>query len=81
MEMLRQDLIDFSCLPYIAVIEQVLSGPNVTPGTQFVRFDLNAWLRTQPIVGTPAPNDAQVAENTNVTQLPDDQTSPSGATP
>jgi hypothetical protein len=79
-EMLRQDLIDFSCLPFIAVIEQVLSGPNVTPGTQFVRFDLNAWLRTQPAAGVPAPNDAQIADNTNQTN---DSTLPtsSGDTP
>jgi len=80
-EMLRQDLIDFSCLPFIAVMEQVLSGPNVTPGQQFVRFDLNAWLRTLPGTGQPAPNDAQIALNTNDTNDASTLPSPTGAEP
>jgi hypothetical protein len=63
-EMLREDLIDFACLPYITVIEQVLSGPNVTPGQQFVRLDLNAWMRSPFTTGAePAANDAQQAFN------------------
>ena len=59
----RQDLIDFGAGPYIACIEQTLSGPNVTPGGQFVRLDRDVWLQNTPIVGvtTPAPTDPGAA--------------------
>jgi len=66
----RMDLIDFGALPYLNCIEQTLSGPNVVPNRQFVRFDLNAWLRN-PLApnDNAAPNDAQIAtqnqENAN----------------
>lgn len=41
----KSDLIDWGAGPYIATIEQTLSGPNVTPYGQAVRLDQNAWLR------------------------------------
>ena len=36
------------CAPYINTIERTLSLPNVTPRGQSVRFDVNAFLRTDP---------------------------------
>jgi hypothetical protein len=68
-EQAKADLIDFGALPYIGTIEQTLSGPNVLPRGNFVRLDLNAWLRnpftTTGPAGTaePSPNDMQVAFN------------------
>ena len=58
----KADLIDFGAMPYIGCIEQTLSGPNVTPLGQFIRLDLNAWLRN-PYVSSrnAAPNDAEIA--------------------
>jgi len=58
----RMDLIDFGALPFINCVEQTLSGPNVVPNRQFVRFDMNAWLRN-PLTpaDNAAPNDAQIA--------------------
>lgn len=57
-EQARSDLIDFGAMPYIACIEQTLSGPNVTPITQAVALDIGGWLRspfTGPTAdGTPA---------------------------
>jgi hypothetical protein len=60
----RGDLIDFGALPYIGCIEQTLSGPNVTPRTQAVRLDTNAWLRN-PLVPEPetSPTDLEQAYN------------------
>jgi phage portal protein BeeE len=69
----KQDLIDYGAAPYIATIEQTLSGPNVSPHGQAVRLDLNAWLRNPY---TPddnaAPTDLEIAYN-----LPD-QPEPAG---
>lgn len=41
----RLDLIDFGSLPFMAAIEQTLSGPNVVAGDRYTRFDTDAWLR------------------------------------
>lgn len=41
----RRDLVDTSLAPYVAALEQRLSMPDVTPGTQVVRVDLSAYLR------------------------------------
>jgi hypothetical protein len=41
----RLDLIDFGSLPYMAAIEQTLSGPNVVADGNYVKFDADAWLR------------------------------------
>jgi hypothetical protein len=58
----KQDLIDYGAAPYIGCIEQTLSGPNVTPRGQFVRLDLNAWLRNPFTPSDDAsPNDMQIA--------------------
>jgi hypothetical protein len=57
------DLIDFGALPYIGRIEQTLGGPNVVPTGQFVRLDLNAWLRNAFTDAAPAANDIQEAFN------------------
>lgn len=40
----RQDLILFGCAPYIAVIEETLSGPAVSSRSRIIRFDKSAWL-------------------------------------
>lgn len=59
----RQDLIDFGALPYIICIEETLSGPNVTPRGLTVRFDQDAWLRTQIATDTaPTPTPAPTSE-------------------
>ena len=61
----KQDLIDFGAMPYVQAIEQTLSGPNVTPRTQSVRLDVNAWLRNPYTPGgEPSPNDMQYAYQT-----------------
>jgi hypothetical protein len=59
----RQDLIDFGALPYINVIEQTLSGPNVTPQNQFVRLATDAWLRSPFNEDEESPNDIERAFN------------------
>jgi hypothetical protein len=59
----KQDLVDFGLLPYIGCIEQTLGGPNVSPRGQFVRLDVNAWLRNPYTPGTPSPNDMEIAYN------------------
>jgi len=40
----RGDAIIFGALPYIEVIEQVLSSDRVTPRGQIIRLDRSAWL-------------------------------------
>jgi len=60
-ETARRDIIDFGALPFINCIEQTLGGPNVVPNGQFVRLDLNAWLRSPFTEGDPSPNDIQDA--------------------
>lgn len=40
----RQDLILFGCAPYIAVVEETLSGPSVSSRSRIIRFDKRAWL-------------------------------------
>ena len=40
--------VQLGCAPYINTIERTLSLPNVTPRGQSVRFDVNAFLRTDP---------------------------------
>lgn len=68
-EQAKADLIDFGALPYIGCIEQTLSGPNVMPRGNFVRLDVNAWLRNPFTTTGPSgsaeqsPNDMQVAFN------------------
>jgi hypothetical protein len=66
----KSDLLDFGCLPIVATIEQTLSGPNVTPSTQFVRLATDAWLRSPLTTGTPSPNDAQIAYNAPPAPVP-----------
>lgn len=69
----KGDLIDFGAAPLIACIEQTLSGPNVTPRGQIVRFDQNAWLRnpfTTPANAVESPNDLQVADPTTSVPVP-----------
>jgi len=69
----RQDLVDFGAAGYIGCIEQTLSGPNVTPGPQSVRLDLNVWLRnpfTTDPAGDPSPNDMQIADPTQPPTAP-----------
>ena len=67
----KADLLDFGCLPLVATIEQTLSGPNVTPSTQFVRLATDAWLRSPLTVGQPTPNDAQIAFNPSASTTPE----------
>jgi phage portal protein BeeE len=68
----KADLLDFGSVPFVGCIEQTLSGPNVTPRTQFVRLDLNAWLRNPFVPNENAsPNDAQLAFNPNQPPTPD----------
>lgn len=45
----RKAFLDFTLGPYLTVIEQTLSGPNVTPRGYRARFDLDAFLRSDPI--------------------------------
>jgi hypothetical protein len=60
----RQDLVDFGAAPYVACIEQTLSGPNVTPRGTLVRLDLNVWLRNPFTTPTDSsPNDLQIRDN------------------
>lgn len=45
----RRNLVDFSLKPLISVVEQRLSMDDITPVTQEVRFDLDDYLRGNPI--------------------------------
>jgi hypothetical protein len=65
----RQDLVDFGAAPYVACIEQTLSGPNVTPRGTLIRLDLNVWLRnpfTTPANSAQSPNDLQIRDDDTV---------------
>lgn len=44
----RKAFLDFTLGPYLTVIEQTLSGPHVTPRGYRARFDLDAFLRSDP---------------------------------
>ena len=44
----RKAFLDFTMGPFLTVIEQTLSGPNVTPRGYRARFDLDAFLRSDP---------------------------------
>jgi HK97 family phage portal protein len=44
----RKSFIDFTLGPYMTAIEQTLSGPNVVPQGYRARFDLDAFLRSDP---------------------------------
>lgn len=45
----RRNLVDFSLKPIIACIEQRLSMDDITPVTQEIRFDLDEYLRGNPL--------------------------------
>lgn len=45
----RKAFLDFTLGPYLTAIEQTLSGPNVTPRGYRARFDLDAFLRSDPL--------------------------------
>lgn len=45
----RRNLLDFSLLPLMMVIEQRLSMPDITPITQDIRFSLETYLRGNPM--------------------------------
>jgi hypothetical protein len=61
----RLDLIDFGLAPYIACLEQTLSGPAVTPNGTTVAVDLSRFLRSDQLAAvaaaTPAPAPATEA--------------------
>jgi hypothetical protein len=58
----KADLVDFALMPFIGCLEQTLGGPNVTPRGQFVRLDVNAWLRNPYTpTGPLSPTDIQIA--------------------
>jgi HK97 family phage portal protein len=44
----RRDLVDFSIRPVLTIIEQRLSLTDFTPASQYVRFDLDDFLRGNP---------------------------------
>ena len=44
----RRDLIDFSIRPILTIIEQRLSLTDFTPASQYVRYDLDDFLRGNP---------------------------------
>ena len=44
----RRDLIDFSIRPVLTIIEQRLSLTDFTPASQYVRYDLDDFLRGNP---------------------------------
>lgn len=60
----RGDAVVFGALPFIEVIEQVLSSDRVTPRGQIIRLDRSAWL------DNPLDNNAETA----VEQLPEKAT-------
>ena len=45
----RRDLIDFSIRPLLTIVEQRLSMTDFTPASQFVRYDLDDFLRGNPL--------------------------------
>ena len=45
----RRSLVDFSLRPILSAIEERLSMPDFTPSTQKVRFDLDDFLRGNPL--------------------------------
>ena len=45
----RRSLVDFSLKPYMSCIEERLSMQDITPRTQVVRFDLDDYLRGNPL--------------------------------
>ena len=45
----RRDLIDFSIKPYLTAIADRLGMPDFTPQTQMVQFDLNDYLKGNPL--------------------------------
>jgi hypothetical protein len=45
----RRSLVDFSLKPIMACIEQRLSMDDITARNQIVRFDLDAYLRGNPV--------------------------------
>jgi hypothetical protein len=54
----RRDLLDFGAAPFLACIDQTLSGPNVTPAGIAVRLDRSVWLDEpvgDPLVPTTTP--------------------------
>jgi HK97 family phage portal protein len=44
----RRDLIDFSIRPILTIIEQRLSLTDFTPASQYIRYDLDNFLRGNP---------------------------------
>ena len=44
----RRDLIDFSIRPILTIIEQRLSLTDFTPASQYIRYDLDDFLRGNP---------------------------------
>jgi HK97 family phage portal protein len=44
----RRDLIDFSIRPVLTIIEQRLSLTDFTPASQYIRYDLDDFLRGNP---------------------------------
>jgi hypothetical protein len=69
----RLDLIDFGALPHVSVVEETLSGPNVTPRGSYVKLDTDAWLRN-PLLATPG---ASVDEVPQLGDEPKQQPAPS----
>lgn len=51
----RMDLYTFGALPYLKIIEETLSGPQVCPAGTVVRLDHSAW--TSSAVNEPTPNE------------------------
>ena len=45
----RRDLIDFSIRPILTIIEQRLSLTDFTPASQYIRYDLDDFLRGNPL--------------------------------
>jgi hypothetical protein len=88
----RKAFLDFTLGPYLTVIEQTLSGPNVTPRGYRARFDLDAFLRSDPKgryeayklgkeVGALTDEEIREAEDKPLDTLPPDPTTdPAGTT-
>jgi HK97 family phage portal protein len=79
----RKAFLDFTLGPYLTCIEQTLSGPNVTPRGYRARFDLDAFLRSDPAgryaayrlgldVGALTEAEIREAEDKPMDQLPPD---------
>jgi HK97 family phage portal protein len=45
----RRSLVDFSLRPYMSCIEERLGMPDITPVSQVIRFDLDDYLRGNPL--------------------------------